>query len=166
AAAASADDALEQFIARRRPRTDWVQRESRAIGDMLRAPAALRDAALREHGAARFRARFAPLVAPPSRASNGASAAPDERLPGTGRGGGAVARRTPRPVGRARHGRAFALLTARFPRRRERDAHRRVRQLHPGPTRAATLARSRTFAGGHVTCGLLRSSVSCSSFWA
>jgi len=65
AAAASADDALEQFIARRRPRTDWVQRESRAIGDMLRAPAALRDAALREHGAARFRARFAPLVAPP-----------------------------------------------------------------------------------------------------
>jgi 2-polyprenyl-6-methoxyphenol hydroxylase-like FAD-dependent oxidoreductase len=59
------DDALESYVQRRRPRVDWVQRESSALGKTALLPPAARDAALRERGAEMFRARYLPLLAEP-----------------------------------------------------------------------------------------------------
>ena len=57
--------ALEMFVSRRRPRTDWVQRESRAVGEMLRLPPRARNPALRERGKKAFFDRFQPLTTLP-----------------------------------------------------------------------------------------------------
>lgn len=59
---ANVEDAIGAYEERRRPRVSWVQQESRAVGEALRAPPAVRDAALRERGDAMFRKRFGPLV--------------------------------------------------------------------------------------------------------
>jgi FAD-dependent urate hydroxylase len=58
-------EALEAYVARRRPRVSWVHRESDAVAHSFRLPAATRDAALRQHGGWMLRRRFAPLVAAP-----------------------------------------------------------------------------------------------------
>jgi 2-polyprenyl-6-methoxyphenol hydroxylase-like FAD-dependent oxidoreductase len=55
------EGALEAYVARRRPRTDWVQEQSRAALKSWLLPPATRDAALRERGDALMGARYAPL---------------------------------------------------------------------------------------------------------
>jgi len=59
------DAALDAFSPRRRPRVDWVQAQSDALARNALAPAAVRDAIIKEHGAQAFRDRFAPLLRPP-----------------------------------------------------------------------------------------------------
>src|SRR5581483_12077948 len=59
------ENALEEYVSRRRPRTDWVQEQSRAALAAWLLPAAARDAALRERGDALLRARYAPLLPAP-----------------------------------------------------------------------------------------------------
>ena len=62
---ARVETALDAFVARRRPRVDWVQRGSRAVGDMLSLPSAIRNGVLRERGVAMLEDRFRPLTAAP-----------------------------------------------------------------------------------------------------
>jgi 2-polyprenyl-6-methoxyphenol hydroxylase-like FAD-dependent oxidoreductase len=57
--------ALAAFACRRRPRVHWVRGQSQALGDLIRRPAAVRDAALAEHGVAAFIDRYRPLTAAP-----------------------------------------------------------------------------------------------------
>jgi 2-polyprenyl-6-methoxyphenol hydroxylase-like FAD-dependent oxidoreductase len=59
--AATVEDALEAYVARRRSRTDWVQEQSRAALAAWLLPPSVRDAALRERGDQLMRARYAPL---------------------------------------------------------------------------------------------------------
>jgi FAD-dependent urate hydroxylase len=56
------DAALDAFSPRRRPRVDWVQAQSQTLAGNALAPAAVRDAIIKEHGAQAFRDRFAPLL--------------------------------------------------------------------------------------------------------
>ena len=63
--AESVDAALDAYSARRRPRVDWVQRQSEALGRGALLPAAMRDAVLRQQGVQQFEARYAPLLAAP-----------------------------------------------------------------------------------------------------
>jgi 2-polyprenyl-6-methoxyphenol hydroxylase-like FAD-dependent oxidoreductase len=58
-------DALAAFARRRGSRVDWVRGQSQALGDLVRLPAVVRDAALAEHGAATFADRFRPLITAP-----------------------------------------------------------------------------------------------------
>jgi 2-polyprenyl-6-methoxyphenol hydroxylase-like FAD-dependent oxidoreductase len=55
------EEALEAYVTRRRPRTDWVQEQSRAALQAWLWPPDVRDAALRERGDELLRARYAPL---------------------------------------------------------------------------------------------------------
>ena len=64
-AADTVEDALDAFVARRRPRTDWVQEQSRAALRFWLLPPAARDAALRERGHQAMHARYAPLCPVP-----------------------------------------------------------------------------------------------------
>jgi 2-polyprenyl-6-methoxyphenol hydroxylase-like FAD-dependent oxidoreductase len=64
-ASETVDAALDAYEPRRRPRVDWVQRQSEALGRSALLPAAVRDAVLREHGAQQFEARYAPLISAP-----------------------------------------------------------------------------------------------------
>jgi 2-polyprenyl-6-methoxyphenol hydroxylase-like FAD-dependent oxidoreductase len=57
--------AMEAFVARRLPRVGWVQHHSRAAGEMLGVPPAVRNVALRQNGEAAFYQRFRPLTNPP-----------------------------------------------------------------------------------------------------
>jgi 2-polyprenyl-6-methoxyphenol hydroxylase-like FAD-dependent oxidoreductase len=59
------DAALDAYAPRRRPRVDWVQRQSEALGRSALLPAAMRDAVLRQQGAQQFEARYAPLISAP-----------------------------------------------------------------------------------------------------
>jgi FAD-dependent urate hydroxylase len=59
------DAALDAFSPRRRPRVDWVQAQSDALGRNLLAPAPMRDGIIRERGAQAFRDRYAPLLPVP-----------------------------------------------------------------------------------------------------
>jgi 2-polyprenyl-6-methoxyphenol hydroxylase-like FAD-dependent oxidoreductase len=59
--AQSVQDALDAYVTRRRPRTEWVQEQSRAALSAWLLPPAVRDAALRERGSQMMRARYAPL---------------------------------------------------------------------------------------------------------
>jgi 2-polyprenyl-6-methoxyphenol hydroxylase-like FAD-dependent oxidoreductase len=56
---------LDEFVARRGARIDWVQKGSQAVGDMLRMPPDTRNAILRERGATSLRDRLRPLMMPP-----------------------------------------------------------------------------------------------------
>ena len=60
-AADTVEGALDTYVARRRPRTDWVQEQSRAALAASLLPPAVRDAALRERGDQMMHARYAPL---------------------------------------------------------------------------------------------------------
>jgi 2-polyprenyl-6-methoxyphenol hydroxylase-like FAD-dependent oxidoreductase len=57
--------ALDQFIARRRPRTNWVQEQSRIAAKGWALPPAARDAVLRERGDQMLRDRYSALISPP-----------------------------------------------------------------------------------------------------
>jgi 2-polyprenyl-6-methoxyphenol hydroxylase-like FAD-dependent oxidoreductase len=59
------DAALDAYAPRRRPRVDWVQRQSEALGHNALLPAAMRDAVLRQQGAQQFEARYARLISTP-----------------------------------------------------------------------------------------------------
>jgi 2-polyprenyl-6-methoxyphenol hydroxylase-like FAD-dependent oxidoreductase len=59
------DAALDAYATRRRPRVDWVQRQSEALGRSALLPAAMRDAVLRQEGTQQFEARYAPLISAP-----------------------------------------------------------------------------------------------------
>jgi 2-polyprenyl-6-methoxyphenol hydroxylase-like FAD-dependent oxidoreductase len=64
-ASASVDAALDAYAPRRRPRVDWVQAQSDALGRGALLPAAMRDPVLRQQGAQQFEARYAPLLSAP-----------------------------------------------------------------------------------------------------
>jgi 2-polyprenyl-6-methoxyphenol hydroxylase-like FAD-dependent oxidoreductase len=59
------EHALDQHQARRRPRIDWVQQQSRLAAKAWVLPAAIRDAALRERGDQMLRDRYRPLIQAP-----------------------------------------------------------------------------------------------------
>ena len=63
--AASVESALETYVDRRKARVNWVQQASRAVAESFRLPPAIRNAALREHGAQAMQQRFAPLISAP-----------------------------------------------------------------------------------------------------
>jgi FAD-dependent urate hydroxylase len=64
-AADTIEMALDQFIARRRPRTNWVQEQSRIAARGWALPPAARDAVLRERGDQMLRDRYSALIPPP-----------------------------------------------------------------------------------------------------
>jgi len=59
--AETVENALDAYVTRRRPRTDWVQDQSRAALAAWLLPPAVRDATLRERGDQMMHARYAPL---------------------------------------------------------------------------------------------------------
>jgi 2-polyprenyl-6-methoxyphenol hydroxylase-like FAD-dependent oxidoreductase len=59
------ETAIEMFVVRRKQRVDWVQQQSRAVGELLRMPPTRRNSALRERGQSAFYDRFQPLTAMP-----------------------------------------------------------------------------------------------------
>jgi 2-polyprenyl-6-methoxyphenol hydroxylase-like FAD-dependent oxidoreductase len=59
--AETVENALNAYVTRRRPRTSWVQEQSRAALAAWLLPPAVRDAALRERGDQMMHARYAPL---------------------------------------------------------------------------------------------------------
>jgi FAD-dependent urate hydroxylase len=59
------DVALDAYSLRRRPRVDWVQTQSDKLARDALAPAAARDAIIKERGAQAFRDRFTPLLLVP-----------------------------------------------------------------------------------------------------
>ena len=61
----SVESALEAYVRRRRPRADWVQKQSRAAAQAWALPAAARNAVLRERGDQLFRDRYRPLIPAP-----------------------------------------------------------------------------------------------------
>jgi 2-polyprenyl-6-methoxyphenol hydroxylase-like FAD-dependent oxidoreductase len=61
----SVEAALEAYVLRRRPRADWVQKQSRAAAQAWALPAAARNAVLRERGDQLFRDRYRPLIPAP-----------------------------------------------------------------------------------------------------
>jgi 2-polyprenyl-6-methoxyphenol hydroxylase-like FAD-dependent oxidoreductase len=63
--ARTVESALGAYVAGRRPRVDWVRRESRAVAEGFRLPTAVRNAALRERGDEMHRYRFRPLIPTP-----------------------------------------------------------------------------------------------------
>jgi 2-polyprenyl-6-methoxyphenol hydroxylase-like FAD-dependent oxidoreductase len=64
-AAATVEAALENYVRRRKPRVEWVQRQSMGLADLLTASSAPRNATLREKGTQLMQDRFGPLVPPP-----------------------------------------------------------------------------------------------------
>ena len=63
--AATVESALDTYDARRRPRANWVQQHSRAVGESFLLPPATRNAAFRERGNQGMYDRFGPLVPEP-----------------------------------------------------------------------------------------------------
>jgi 2-polyprenyl-6-methoxyphenol hydroxylase-like FAD-dependent oxidoreductase len=64
-AADTVEQALETYVARRRPRVDWVQEQSRAAAQAWVLPVDARNKVLRERGDQMFQARYKPLIAAP-----------------------------------------------------------------------------------------------------
>jgi 2-polyprenyl-6-methoxyphenol hydroxylase-like FAD-dependent oxidoreductase len=63
--AETVESALDTYVTRRRPRADWVQQHSRAVGESFLLPPATRNAAFRERGNQGMYDRFGPLVPGP-----------------------------------------------------------------------------------------------------
>lgn len=61
----SVELALDAYVARCRPRAIWVQRHSRAVGESILLPPAIRNAAFREQGNQGMLDRFSPLIPAP-----------------------------------------------------------------------------------------------------
>src|ERR1700737_2626925 len=64
-AAAPVESALASYVSRRKPRVEWVQHQSMAVGESLIMPSAVRNALLRQRGNEAMHARFGPLVSAP-----------------------------------------------------------------------------------------------------
>ena len=63
--AESVESALDTYVARRRPRVDWVQQQSRVRAKSLLLPPAIRNATLRERGDQIMHDNFGPLISAP-----------------------------------------------------------------------------------------------------
>jgi 2-polyprenyl-6-methoxyphenol hydroxylase-like FAD-dependent oxidoreductase len=63
--AATVEGALASYVRRRKPRVEWVQRQSMGLANLLTASSAARNATLRERGTRLMQDRFGPLVPPP-----------------------------------------------------------------------------------------------------
>ena len=64
-AAATVESALASYVSRRKPRVEWVQHQSMAVGESLIIPSAVRNATLCQRGNEAMHARFGPLVSAP-----------------------------------------------------------------------------------------------------
>ena len=64
-ASTTVENALASYVNRRKPRVEWVQRQSMAVGDILKVPPAVRNPGMREAGDQMMQARFNPLVQAP-----------------------------------------------------------------------------------------------------
>ena len=64
-ASTTVESALASYVNRRKPRVEWVQRQSMAVGDLLKVPSAVRNSGMREAGDQMMQARFKPLVQAP-----------------------------------------------------------------------------------------------------
>jgi 2-polyprenyl-6-methoxyphenol hydroxylase-like FAD-dependent oxidoreductase len=64
-AAASVEDALMSYARRRKPRAEWVQRQSMGLANLVTASSAERNRTLRERGNQVMHDRFGPLVPSP-----------------------------------------------------------------------------------------------------
>jgi len=64
-AAATVQAALESYVRRRKPRVEWVQRQSMGLANLLTASSAARNDTLRELGTQLMQDRFGPLVLSP-----------------------------------------------------------------------------------------------------
>jgi 2-polyprenyl-6-methoxyphenol hydroxylase-like FAD-dependent oxidoreductase len=64
-AAETVEDALASYARRRKPRVEWVQRQSMGLANLVTASSAERDTALRERGNNVMQDRFGPLVQAP-----------------------------------------------------------------------------------------------------
>jgi FAD-dependent urate hydroxylase len=64
-AAATVEAALESYVRRRKPRVEWVQRQSIELANLLTASSVARDTTLRERGTQLMQDRFGPLVPGP-----------------------------------------------------------------------------------------------------
>jgi 2-polyprenyl-6-methoxyphenol hydroxylase-like FAD-dependent oxidoreductase len=64
-AAATVEAALENYVRRRKPRVEWVQRQSMGLADLLTVSSARRNTMLRQKGTQLMQNRFGPLVPPP-----------------------------------------------------------------------------------------------------
>jgi len=64
-AATTVEAALESYVRRRKPRVEWVQHQSMAVGESLIIPSAVRNATLCQRGNEAMHARFGPLVSAP-----------------------------------------------------------------------------------------------------
>jgi 2-polyprenyl-6-methoxyphenol hydroxylase-like FAD-dependent oxidoreductase len=56
------EDSLGRYQARRQPRVQWVQKQSRLAARSAMRPLAARDAGLRDHGDQILRDRYQPLI--------------------------------------------------------------------------------------------------------
>jgi 2-polyprenyl-6-methoxyphenol hydroxylase-like FAD-dependent oxidoreductase len=63
--AATMEDALARYARRRKPRAEWVQRQSIGLANLLTASSPARNAMLRERGIQLMQERFGPLVSSP-----------------------------------------------------------------------------------------------------
>jgi 2-polyprenyl-6-methoxyphenol hydroxylase-like FAD-dependent oxidoreductase len=63
--AATVEAALEGYVRRRKPRAEWVQRQSMTLANLVTASSVDRNATLREQGAQVMQHRFGPLVPSP-----------------------------------------------------------------------------------------------------
>ena len=63
--AGTVEDGFDRYQARRRPRVQWVQQQSRLAAKAWALPPAIRDAALRERGDQMLRDRYLPLIQAP-----------------------------------------------------------------------------------------------------
>jgi 2-polyprenyl-6-methoxyphenol hydroxylase-like FAD-dependent oxidoreductase len=64
-AATTVEVALESYVRRRKPRVEWVQRQSMTLANLVTASSADRNTTLRERGTQVMQDRFGPLVPPP-----------------------------------------------------------------------------------------------------
>jgi FAD-dependent urate hydroxylase len=64
-ASTTVESALAKYFNRRKPRVEWVQRQSMAVGDILKVPSAVRNPRMREAGDQMMQARFNLLVQAP-----------------------------------------------------------------------------------------------------
>jgi 2-polyprenyl-6-methoxyphenol hydroxylase-like FAD-dependent oxidoreductase len=64
-ASATVASALAGYVDRRKPRVEWVQRQSMAVGEILTVQSAVRNPAMCERGDQMMQARFGPLVPAP-----------------------------------------------------------------------------------------------------
>ena len=64
-ASTTVESALAKYVNRRKPRVEWVQRQSMAVGDILKVQSTVRNSTMREVGNQMMQARLGFLVPAP-----------------------------------------------------------------------------------------------------